>query len=145
MRLSTRSNKQWITFGSDWDARICRFFSFFSIYKVPYELTGTCNWVRIKSRIWEIPISDFHWHLMRGQPWRVFFHSVSVLWPRFYVWCFLNCSHFVLNCFLIFVGLLTLLMTECMYVILYLLFTRLFATGNNVTHYRYIQYLTRKY
>jgi len=74
-----------------------------------------------------------------------FFHSVGVLWPRFYVWCFLNCSHFVLNCFLIFVGLLTLLMTECMYVILYLLFTRLFATGNNVTHYRYIQYLTRKY
>jgi len=31
------------------------------------------------------------------------------------------------------------------YVILYQLFTGLFATGNNVTHYRYIQYLTRKY
>jgi len=28
---------------------------------------------------------------------------------------------------------------------LYLLYTRLFATGNNVTQYRYIQYLTRKY
>jgi len=74
-----------------------------------------------------------------------FFHSVSVLWPRFYVWCFFKVFAFRVELFLIFVGLLTLLMTECMYMILYLLFTRLFATGNNVTHYRYIQYLTRKY